>query len=98
VLAASGIDFAASLVLTSPAVALLEEPPVAPEGTVWRPLAGQPLAAGAAVAWRLGDDRDIVRLVADLLRAVLVDSAGWIPTAPRAPVDARLRPADSLLA
>jgi DNA-binding transcriptional LysR family regulator len=98
VLAASGIDFAASLVLTSPAVALLEEPSVAPEGTAWRPLAGQPLAAGAAVAWRLGDDRDIVRLVAGLLRAVLVETAGWVPTAPRAPVDARLRPADSLLA
>jgi hypothetical protein len=29
---------------------------------------------------------------------VLVETAGWVPTAPRAPVDARLRPADSLLA
>jgi DNA-binding transcriptional LysR family regulator len=98
VYAASGIGFAASLVLTSPAVALLEEPFLAPEGTAWRPLAGQPLAAGAAAAWRLGDDRDIVHLVAGLLRNVLVDSAGWVPAAPPAPVDSRPRPADSLLA
>ena len=65
---------------------------------MWRPLAGAPLAVGAAVAWRLGDDRDIVRLVAGLLHAVLVDSAGWIAAAPRTPPGARPRPADSLLA
>jgi DNA-binding transcriptional LysR family regulator len=98
VLAASGTDFAASLVLTSPAVALLEEPARAPDGTVWRPLAGRPLSAAAAVAWRLGDDREIVQLVAGLLRAVLIDSAGWGPAAIPAPAEARPRPADSLLA
>ncbi len=98
VLAAGGLDFAASLVLTSPAVALLEQPAVPPAGTAWRPLAGGPLAAGAAVAWRLGDDREIVRLVAGLLRAVLVDSAGWRPAPDRTRPDARPRPADSLLA
>jgi hypothetical protein len=98
VLAAGGTDFAASLVLTSPAVALLDEPAVPPEGTAWRPLAGRPLDVAAAVAWRLGDDREIVRLVAELLRAVLVESAGWVPAGARSAGDARPRPADSLLA
>jgi DNA-binding transcriptional LysR family regulator len=96
--AAAGTDFAASLVLTSPAIALLEQPVVPPDGTVWRPLAGRPLDVSAAVAWRLGDDREIVRLVADLLRTVLVETAGWIPARPRAAVETRPRPADSLLA
>ncbi len=98
VLAATGIDFAASLVLTSPAIALLEAPALPPDGTAWRPLAGSPLAAGAAVAWRLGDDREIVRLVARLLRAVLIEHAGWRAAGAPAPADARTRPADSLLA
>jgi DNA-binding transcriptional LysR family regulator len=98
VLAASSHDFAASLVLTSPAVALLEEPPLPPAGTAWRPLAGAPVATGAAVAWRLGDDREIVGLVAGLLRAVLVERAGWAPDVEPRPADARPRPADSLLA
>jgi DNA-binding transcriptional LysR family regulator len=98
VLAAAGIDFAASLVLTSPAVALLEEPATPPEGTAWRPLAGRPLAVAAAVAWRLGDDRAIVRLVAELLRDVLIETGGWTERAADARADVRPRPADSLLA
>ena len=98
VLAAGGIDFAASLVLTSPAVALVPEPAIAPAGTAWRPLAGRPAGIAAAVAWRLGDDREIVRLVAGLLRAVLVETGGWTPAGARPPADALPRPADSLLA
>ena len=98
VLAAGGSDFAASLVLTSSAVALLGEPAVAPAGTAWRPLAGRPLDVIAAVAWRLGDDREIVRLVAGLLRAVLVETGGWNEAGARAARDTRPRPADSLLA
>jgi hypothetical protein len=50
------------------------------------------------VAWRLGDDREIVRLVAGLLRAVLVDTGGWNEAGARAARDTRPRPADSLLA
>jgi DNA-binding transcriptional LysR family regulator len=98
VLAAGGTDFAASLVLTSPAIALLKEPATAPDGTAWLPLAGRPLGVAAAVAWRLGDDREIVRLVAGLLRAVLIETDGWLPAGDRAAADARPRPADSLLA
>ena len=97
-LAAASVDFAASLVLTAPAVALLEEPAVVPPGTAWRPLAGAPLEISASVAWRLGDDRAIVRLVAGILRDVLVDGGGWAPVAPTAPRGTRPRPADSLLA
>jgi DNA-binding transcriptional LysR family regulator len=97
VLAASGNDFAASLVLTANAVAFVEEPAVAPEGTAWRPLVGRPLEVAGTVARRLGDDREIVAVVAELLQAVLIESAGWA-AAPRAPGSARPRPADSLLA
>ena len=61
VLAAAGSDFAASLVLTAHAVALVEQPASAPEGTTWRPLAGAPLEVDGTVARRLGDDREIVR-------------------------------------
>jgi DNA-binding transcriptional LysR family regulator len=96
VLAATGNDFAASLVLTARAVALVEEPAVAPEGTTWLPLAGRPLGVTGTVARRLGDDREIVAAVAGLLEAVLVESAGWAPARPSG--SARPRPADSLLA
>ena len=97
VLAAAGHDFAASLVLTANAVALVEEPATAPEGTAWRPLAGRPLEVAGTVARRLGDEREIVSVVADVLGAVLVDSAGWTATRPRATAAAHPRPADSLL-
>ena len=98
VLAAAGNDFAASLVLTARAVALVEEPAAVPDGTVWRPLAGRPLEVSGTVARRLGDDREIVQVLADMLGAVLVESAGWAATPPRATGAARPRPADSLLA
>jgi DNA-binding transcriptional LysR family regulator len=98
VLAATGNDFAASLVLTANAVAFVEEPAVAPAGTVWRPLAGRPLEVVGTVARRLGDDREIAAVVAELLEAVLVESAGWTAARPRATGSARPRPADSLLA
>jgi len=98
VLAAAGTDFAASLVLTARAVALLEEPAMPPAGTTWRPLAGAPLDVTGAVAWRLGDDRAIVGLVAGLLRAVLLDTGGWSAAGrPAGRFDVRTRPADSLL-
>ena len=99
VLAAASTEFAASLVLTSPAIALVEEPAAVPPGTVWRPLAGAPLELSAAVAWRLGDRRAIAGLVAALLREVLIASGGWAPAAGAVPASAsRSRPADSLLA
>jgi len=98
VLPATGVDFAASLVLTTPAVALVEPPATRPAGTVWLPLAGAPLAVTAAVAWRLGDDRPIVALVAELLRAVLLESGGWTPAGESGARFDRPRPADSLLA
>ena len=95
VLAAAGSDFAASLVLTANAIALVEEPASAPEGTTWRPLAGAPLEVAGTVARRLGDDREIVRVVAELLQSVLVESAGWAVAAPRvAPFPPRGRAAD----
>lgn len=94
VLAAAGNDFAASLVLTANAIALVEQPAAAPEGTTWRPLAGRPLEVAGTVARRLGDDREIVRVVAGLLQTVLVESAGWSLAAPHVP---RSRPADALL-
>ena len=98
VMPAARTDFAASLVLTTPAIALIEEPPAPPAGTAWRPLAGDPLAVTAAVAWRLGDDRPIVALVASLLRAVLLETGGWSPAEePGARFDHPPRPADSLL-
>ena len=96
VLAAAGNDFAASLVLTANAIALVEEPAAAPEGTTWRPLAGRPLEVAGTVARRLGDDREIVRVVAELLQAVLVESAGWAARG-RGAASARSRPADALL-
>jgi DNA-binding transcriptional LysR family regulator len=97
-LAAAGVDFAAGLVLTTHAVALVEEPAAPPQGTVWRPLVGLPLTATGAVVWRQGDDRRIVRVVAGLLRAALIEAGGWqaAPAPPRPAV--RARPADSLLA
>jgi hypothetical protein len=98
VLAAAGHDFAASLVLTARAVALVEEPAAAPAGTVWCPLVGRPLEVAGTVARRLGDDREIAQVVSDVLGAVLVDSAGWTAALPRAQGTARPRPADSLLA
>ena len=94
VLAAAGSDFAASLVLTANAIALVEQPASAPEGTTWRPLAGAPLEVAGTVARRLGDDREIVRVVAELLQFVLVEAAGWAVAAPRV---LRSRPADALL-
>ena len=96
VLAATGNDFAASLVLTAHAVAFVEEPAVAPAGTTWLPLAGRPLEIAGTVARRLGDDREIASVVAGLLEAVLVESTGWAPARPSGP--ARPRPADRLLA
>ncbi len=102
-LAATGIEFAASIVLTTPALALVEQPEPVPSGTVWRPLAGQPLRVSGSVVRRSGDDREIVGVVAELLRTVLVETGGWTaerglpPATPTrgAPVP---RPADSLLA
>ena len=98
VLAATGNDFAASLVLTANAVALVEQPASAPEGTAWRPLVGHPLELAGTVARRLGDDREIAAVVAELLGSVLVESAGWAVARPRVTSSARPRPADSLLA
>jgi len=97
VLAAASIDFAASLVLTADAVALVERPAMIPEGTVWRELAGRPLVASGAVARRLGDDRALVERVAAALQDVLIETAGWGLATPRA-TGALPRPADSLLA
>jgi DNA-binding transcriptional LysR family regulator len=97
VIAAADVAFAGGLVLTSDAVAIVEAPAQPPAGTVWRPLAGEPLAITAAAVWRQGDDRAIVALVADALRAVLVEHGGWRSGA-GAPAPQRIRPADSPLA
>jgi DNA-binding transcriptional LysR family regulator len=96
VLPAAGSDFAASLVLTSRTVALVEPGP-APPGTSWLPLAGAPLQVTATVARRLGDDRAIAALAADVLRESLIEVGGWAPAVALAP-PAPPRPADSLLA
>lgn len=107
VLPAAGTDFAASIVLTTPAIALVEQPATLPAGTSWRPLAGRPLHVSGAVVWRGGDERDIVGVVAELLRTVLVETGGWTAAAPGtapsataallAPAAPRPRPADSML-
>ena len=99
VLAAAGNDFAASLVLTANAVALVEEPAVARRRARRgaRSPAG-PLEVAGTVARRLGDDREIVRVVAELLRGRAGRVGRLGGRAPRATGSARPRPADSLLA
>ena len=99
VLAAGDVAFAAGLVLTADAVAIVEAPASPPGGTVWRPLAGAPLAVTASPVWRQGDERAIVAVVAGVLREVLVERGGWREAGPAAaPRSHRARPADSLLA
>ena len=94
VLAAAGSDFAASLVLTANAIALIEEPAAVPEGTTWRPLAGGPLEVAGTVARRLGDDREIVRVVGG---AAAGRAGGVGRLGGRASARPRSRPADALL-
>ena len=96
VLAAAGNDFAASLVLTANAIALVEEPAAAPEGTTLAP-ARRPPARGRRAPSR-GGSATTARSSAwsrELLQAVLVESAGWAVA--RAACRSRSRPADALL-
>ncbi|MGI8624843.1 MAG: LysR family transcriptional regulator [Solirubrobacteraceae bacterium] len=100
VLAATDVAFAAGLVLTSDAFAIIEAPASPPEGAVWRPFAGGPLSITASTVWRQGDQRAIVTVVADVLREVLAQSGRWNPVAASCtpPPWPGPRPADSLLA
>jgi DNA-binding transcriptional LysR family regulator len=77
VLAAETVDFAAGLVLTTGAVALLEAPAHVPDGTTWRPVAGRPLAATSVVTWRPDDQRPVIGLAAGLLADALVATGRW---------------------
>jgi DNA-binding transcriptional LysR family regulator len=97
VVTAGDVAFAGALVLTSDAVAITEPPAQLPAGTVWRPLAGEPLTVTASAVWRQGDDRAIVALVADALRSVLIAEGGWHARDGVAAPSA-IRPADSPLA
>jgi DNA-binding transcriptional LysR family regulator len=99
VLAAETADFAAGLVLTTGAVALLEAPAHAPEGTAWRPIAGRPLATVTVVAWRPDDQRPIVEVLASALHEALLATGLWSATdaPPAAAPAARPRPADAFL-
>lgn len=101
-LAAASPEFATSLVLTTRAVALVEQPTVLAHGVTWRPLVGEPFSTTASVAWRLGERRAIVETVARLLRDALVATGIWLeaqqPPAPAVPTARRdLRPADTFL-
>ncbi|MDO9407015.1 LysR family transcriptional regulator [Patulibacter sp.] len=96
VLTAEGPDFAAGLVLTRGAVALLDAPARTPAGTAWRPIAGGPLTTVAVVAWHAEERRPAVERVAGALHDALLASGSWTAgrppsgTAPRPP-----RPADA---
>lgn len=98
VLSAARTDFAAALVLTNEAVALLEAPEVVPAGTVWRPLIDSPLTMRAAAVWRAEDRRTSVTDLAGLLREALLRTGRW--SASSAPVHLdpiSPRPADAFL-
>jgi DNA-binding transcriptional LysR family regulator len=66
-----GLEFTRALVMAgADLVALIPEPAPAP-GTVWRPLAGSPLAWRTSVAWRPGHDGPAVRVFAEVAYDVL---------------------------
>ncbi|MGW9212744.1 LysR family transcriptional regulator [Embleya sp. NPDC055664] len=78
-------DFARALVLSGAAVALM--PATAPEpGTVWRPLAGTPLAWRTSTAWPRGADGPAVRAFTETAQDALRRHAGVLAERPGRPL------------
>ncbi|MFI6582042.1 LysR family transcriptional regulator [Embleya sp. NPDC050493] len=81
----AGGDFARALVLSGAAVALA--PPTTPDpGTVWRPLAGTPLAWRTSTAWPRSADGPAVRAFTETAHAALRRHAGVLGERPGRPV------------
>ncbi|MGC0416836.1 LysR family transcriptional regulator [Embleya sp. AB8] len=76
-----GGDFARALVLSGAAVALVPETTAEP-GTVWRALAGTPLAWRTSTAWPRGADGPAVRAFVEAAEAALRRYAGVLGERP----------------
>ncbi|GAA4570620.1 LysR substrate-binding domain-containing protein [Planotetraspora kaengkrachanensis] len=95
VIAAGTAEFALGLVLSGTAVSF--GPPAAPPGTVWRPLAGAPLAWRLSTAWRGKPAPHVEEFAAVALR-VLREDAGLVDEGSVPALRVAPRPATGFLA
>lgn len=89
---------ALGLVLADAALALLDATgTTGQDGVSWRPLAGEPVVARCAVAWRTGIDGDVGAAVAASVASALCDHLGMARATHGTGPQVRVRPASGTL-